>query len=55
MSRLFGPVIQQGYGVPDIGAAMDHWLARGVGPFYIEEHIRPIRKIDWSSGRPQAD
>ena len=36
MSVLFGPVIQQGYVVPDIQAAMQHWLARGVGPFFIE-------------------
>jgi catechol 2,3-dioxygenase-like lactoylglutathione lyase family enzyme len=33
MSQLFGPVVQQGYVVPDVEAAMQHWLARGVGPF----------------------
>ncbi|NKC01090.1 MAG: hypothetical protein GKR90_21705 [Pseudomonadales bacterium] len=33
MSALFGPVIQQGYVVPDVEVAMQHWLARGVGPF----------------------
>lgn len=33
MSKLFGPVVQQGYVVPDVEAAMQHWLARGVGPF----------------------
>ncbi len=33
MSNLFGPVVQQGYVVPDVEAAMQHWLARGVGPF----------------------
>ncbi len=33
MSALFGPVVQQGYVVPDVEAAMRHWLARGVGPF----------------------
>lgn len=38
MSRLFGPVIQQAYIVPDIEDAMRHWLARGIGPFYIERH-----------------
>ena len=37
MSKLFGPVLQQGYVVPDIQAAMQHWLARGVGPFFIEK------------------
>jgi len=36
MSVLFGPVVQQGYVVPDIQAAMAHWLARGVGPFFME-------------------
>lgn len=33
MSALFGPVVQQGYVVPDVEAAMAHWLSRGVGPF----------------------
>ena len=33
MSHLFGPVVQQGYVVPDVESAMRHWLARGVGPF----------------------
>ena len=33
MSVYFGPVVQQGYVVPDVEAAMGHWLARGVGPF----------------------
>ena len=33
MSQLFGPVVQQGYVVPDVESAMQHWLARGVGPF----------------------
>lgn len=38
MSRLFGPVRQNGYVVHDIRAAMDHWVnVMGVGPwFYIE-------------------
>ena len=49
MSQLFGPCIQQGYVVPDIYAAMQHWLARGVGPFYIEEHISPQASFD---GKP---
>jgi len=37
MSHMFGDVVQQGYAVPDIDAAMEHWLARGVGPFYIAD------------------
>jgi len=53
MSLLFGPFIQQGYVVPDIDRAISHWVARGVGPFFIEEHIRPPGEYD---GRPiQAD
>lgn len=39
MSKLFGPVVQQGYVVPDIDAAMAHWIARGVGPFFIEHLV----------------
>ena len=37
MSRLFGPVVQQGYVVPDVDSAIAHWLARGVGPFFIAD------------------
>lgn len=37
MSKLFGPVLQQGYVVPDVHTAIQHWLARGVGPFFIEK------------------
>ncbi len=33
MSALFGSVVQQGYVVPEVEPAMQHWLARGVGPF----------------------
>ncbi len=39
MSNVFGGVVQQGYVVPDIEAAMKHWIARGVGPFYME-HLK---------------
>jgi len=41
MSKRFGPIVQQGYVVPDIDAAMRHWIARGVGPFFIE-HLRDL-------------
>jgi catechol 2,3-dioxygenase-like lactoylglutathione lyase family enzyme len=37
MSALFGPAVQQGYVVPDLRAAMQHWLDRGIGPFFFEE------------------
>jgi hypothetical protein len=36
MSKLFGPVIQQGYVVPNVQDGMQHWLARGIGPFFVE-------------------
>jgi catechol 2,3-dioxygenase-like lactoylglutathione lyase family enzyme len=36
MSKIFGPVVQQGYVVPDINVAIEHWLARGIGPFFVE-------------------
>ena len=39
MSNVFGAVLQQGYVVPDIDAAMKHWIARGIGPFYME-HLK---------------
>jgi hypothetical protein len=35
MSRVFGPIRQNGYVVKDIEAAMQHWTSRlGVGPFF---------------------
>ncbi|MFN3231705.1 MAG: VOC family protein [Alphaproteobacteria bacterium] len=40
MSKIFGPVVQQGYVVPDMQKALAHWVARGVGPFYLQEDIR---------------
>lgn len=40
MSRLFGPVRQNGYVVRDIEAAMEHWTTvLGVGPFYYIERV----------------
>lgn len=42
MSRLFGPVIQLGYVVPDIQIALKHWIeVIGVGPFFLFEHMHP--------------
>ncbi len=36
MSRLFGPITQNGYVVRDLDAAMRHWIDNlGVGPFYV--------------------
>jgi hypothetical protein len=52
MSKLFGSCVQQGYVVPDIYEAMQHWLARGVGPFYIEEHISPAAEFDGKAFTP---
>ena len=49
MSKLFGPMIQQGYIVPDLDAGMAHWLARGVGPFYV---IPPFTLDALHYGRP---
>ena len=49
MSYFFGPCVQQGYVVPDIYRAIDHWLARGVGHFYIDENISPEAEFD---GKP---
>ena len=52
MSALFGPVIQQGYVVSDIDEAIRHWVARGVGPFFIEQHIRPAGQYDGRAIKP---
>lgn len=43
MSRMFGPVRQNGYVVRDIRAALRHWTgAVGVGPWFLVERA-PIR------------
>lgn len=36
---LLGPVMQLGFVVPDLEAAVDHWASIGVGPFFLLEHI----------------
>lgn len=41
MSRIFGPVWQNGYVVDDLDRAIDHWVgALGVGPFFKAPHLR---------------
>jgi hypothetical protein len=40
MSRFIGSARQNGYVVPDLDAAMEGWLAAGVGPWYVYPHIQ---------------
>jgi len=50
MSRIFGPVRQNGYAVRDVEAAMRHWVSLGVGPWFYFENV-PV--TDWEHrGRP---
>lgn len=49
MSTLFGKVCQIGYVVDDIEAAMQHWLAAGVGPWFHSQDV----KVDWYRFRGQ--
>jgi hypothetical protein len=45
LSRIFGDVRQNGYVVPDIAEAMDHWSrVLGVGPFFYFERV-PIEQF----------
>lgn len=45
MSRIFGDVRQNGYVVPDIGKALEHWTqVLGVGPFFYFERV-PIEEF----------
>jgi hypothetical protein len=40
VSPRFGPIVQNGFVVQDLEAAVEHWSAKlGVGPFYAIEHI----------------
>jgi hypothetical protein len=49
MSKTFGPIVQQGYIVRDLDAAMRFWIERmGVGPFFA---VRPVRLVNvWYRG-----
>lgn len=50
MSRLFGPIRKTGYVVPDIRAAMDHWVrVLGVGPWFYFDRV----KVDWFRHRDE--
>lgn len=41
MSRLFGPITQNGYVVEDVEAAARFWAGTlGVGPFFILPSVR---------------
>lgn len=41
MSRIFGPIVQNGYVVEDLDAAVTHWVDRlGVGPFFLLPSLR---------------
>lgn len=47
MSRIFGEVRQNGYVVPDIEAALDHWSrVLGVGPFFYFDRV-PIEQFHY--------
>lgn len=51
MSRIFGDVRQNGYVVPDIEAALDHWTrVLGVGPFYYFERV-PVEEFRYRGER----
>jgi hypothetical protein len=53
MSRIFGPIRQNGYVVRDIEAAMRHWTqVLGVGPFSYLPHRRPEDFV--YRGRPSS-
>ena len=49
MSQIFGSPNQNGYVVRDIEAAMEAWLAVGVGPWIYLEDV----PIDWFRHRGQ--
>ncbi len=51
MSHYFGPVRQNGYVVPDVRAAIEHWAGTlGVGPWHLIEEF-PLRDGRYR-GRP---
>jgi Glyoxalase/Bleomycin resistance protein/Dioxygenase superfamily len=51
MQRMFGPVMQNGFVVPDLEAAIDHWVSvMHVGPFFLLAHIPFVNS--YFRGRP---
>ena len=47
MSRLFGPIDQVAWVVPDLQASMKHWAdTLGVGPWFRISHVRRERNKD---------
>lgn len=51
MLRNFGPVMQNGFVVRDLDAAIDHWVrVMNVGPFFLFDHI--AFKESWFRGQP---
>jgi hypothetical protein len=53
MSRIFGPIRQNGYVVRDIEAALKHWTTvLGIGPFFYVERAR-ITDLQYK-GQPSA-
>jgi hypothetical protein len=54
VERIFGPVMQNGFVVPDLEAALEHWTrVLRVGPFFVFEHV-DFAQI-WHRGRPVTD
>lgn len=51
MSRLFGPLRQMGYVVPDVEAAMHHWIhVCGIGPWFYAERL-PLTSFSYMGRR----
>lgn len=55
MSRIFGPVRQNGYVVRDIEAALKYWTeVLGVGPFYYIENV-PVENFTYRGAPSDAE
>ncbi len=54
MEALLGPVMQNGFVVTNLNAAIDHWAHRlGVGPFFVFEKV--AFKECWYRGKAATD
>ncbi len=54
MEHNFGPVMQNGFVVPDLDRALEHWTqVMQVGPFFRFEHI-DFAQV-WYRGQPASD
>ena len=52
--KIFSPVMQIAYVVPDLQQAITHWNAMGIGPFHVFRHLK-LKSVRYLSASTDAD